>query len=76
MLIPIFFTLGNKSHKKAIASSGKFKKIISVGSLFMENIFYKKKLEKKLILIYLMLSLMVQILVMDSKIIIKIGSNI
>ena len=42
----IFFTLGNKSHKKAIASSGKFKKIISVGSLFMENIFYKKKLEK------------------------------
>ena len=44
----IFFTLGNESHKKAIVSSGNFKKIIPVGSLFMENIFYKKKIKKKI----------------------------
>ena len=48
MLMLIFFLLGNESHKKAIVSSGNFKKIIPVGSLFMENIFYKKKIKKKI----------------------------
>ncbi len=44
----IFFTLGNETHRKAIVSSGNFKKIIPVGSLFMENIFFQKKIRKKI----------------------------
>ena len=35
----IFFSLGNKTHEKAILSGGKFKKIIPVGSMFMESIY-------------------------------------
>ena len=42
----IFFTLGNETHRKAIVSSGNFKKIIPVGSLLWKIYSFKRKLEK------------------------------
>ncbi len=44
----IFFALGKKSHQRAIMSSGNFKKVIPVGSFFMENIYFQNKNEKKI----------------------------
>jgi len=38
-----FFSLGKKTHTLAIKAGGNFKKIIPVGSVFMETVYFKKK---------------------------------